>query len=152
MPRFNSTTQKYDQFGRKIPKGRDGIKTFMQQYPDTMIFDSKSEYLLYEKFKQMEQENLIHNLKCKQKFDLVPKTKWWNNIKQKFDIVRELSYICDFTFTRDNKEVVVDCKGWALRLDKKTNTQKYKAYYDEIYKIKKKLFLHKYPQYIFEEM
>jgi Protein of unknown function (DUF1064) len=152
MPRFKHTTQKFDQHGNKIPKGLNGLKTFTKENPEAIIFDSKSEYELYLKFKEMEEKGEISNLQCKQKFDLVPKRKWWNNVKERWDIIREITYETDFTFERDGQAVVVDCKGWKLKVDKKTGKEKHQVYYDEIYKIKKKLFLWKYPDFIFEEM
>jgi Protein of unknown function (DUF1064) len=152
MPRFNHTTQKFDQTGQKVLKGRNGLKEHTTNFPDLIIFDSKSEYELYCKFLEMQDQGQISQLECKKAFPLVPKTRWWNNVKSRTDIVRELTYISDFCFVREGKKVCVDCKGWKLRVDKKSGKEKFMVYYDDIYKIKKKLFLWLYPDYIFEEM
>jgi|GEM_PF-3561329 len=151
MPRFKHTTQKYDERGVKVPKGRDGIKNHNADNPDTMIFDSKSEYELYLELSEQQKQGLISELEYKKVFPIVPKTKWWNNMKERWDVIRELTYITDFVFLRDGKMICMDCKGWKSVTDKATGKVKMQAYYDEIYKIKKKLFLWKYPEYIFEE-
>lgn len=151
MPRFNHTTQKIDQEGRKVPKGRSGLKDHMTSYPESQIFDSKSEYELYLRFHQDELDGKITKLECKKAFELVPKKTWWNNVKKRKDVVRELTYIADFVFERDGQKICVDCKGWKLKKDKETGKEKWQVYYDEIYKIKKKLFLWLHPEYVFEE-
>jgi hypothetical protein len=151
MARFSHSTQKYDQNGNKIPKGRNGLKQFTKDNPELIVLDSKSEYELYVEFIEKEKNGEIQNLVCKNPFPLIPKTTWWNNIKERKDIIRELTYISDFTFTRDGKEICVDCKGWKYRMEKKSGKEKWQVYYDDIYKLKKKLFLWLYPQYIFEE-
>lgn len=152
MPRFKHATQKYDENGNKIPKGRNGLKDYLICNQDCQVFDSKSEYDIYHLFKDMEKQGLIQNLECKKVFPLIPKTIWYNNVKEKKEAVRELVYISDFCFERDGQKVVVDCKGWKLKPDKKTGRPKYQVYYDDIYKIKKKLFLWLYQDYLFEEM
>ena len=75
-----------------------------------------------------------------------------NAIKNKLEIVRKVDYIADFTYTdKEGKTFVVDCKGWKQVKDKKTGKLKWKCYQDDIYKLKKKIFLHKYPDLIFQE-
>lgn len=157
MPRFTGTTQKYDSLGRKIPTGRNQLSAWKLANPDLLIFDSKSEYETYLILKDQEERKLIYNLKTQVYFPLVPATKWFNNVTQKNVTIRELGYRADFTFTRvlpewNKEEVVLDCKGWKLKRDKATGKETYSVYTDDIYQIKKKLFLHKYPQYVFEEM
>jgi hypothetical protein len=153
MPRFNSTTQKYDSNGNKVPKGLNGIKKHLEDNPDIMIFDSKAEYELYIKLNEMEKAGKIKNLTYKQKFTLVGANKWFNNVKEKQENIRELCYITDFVFERNGKKVVLDCKGWKLKKDKKTGKEKWSVYYDEIYKLKKKMFIEKYKdEYVFEEL
>lgn len=156
MPRFVRTTQKYDDQGRKVPKGKDGLKKHKDLYPESLIFDSKNEYLTYLQLKKLESENLIHNLQTQVSFELLPSQKWWNNLKQKWEILRKLDYVCDFLYERYDQfgrleKVCVDCKGWRQQKDKKTGKIKWSCYYDDIYKLKKKLFLQKYPEFIFEE-
>ena len=67
-----------------------------------------------------------------------------------------MGYRADFTFDRtlsngQIQQVVLDCKGWKLKRDKTTGKETYSVYTDDVYQIKKKIFLEKYPQYIFEE-
>lgn len=152
MPRFQNTTQKYDHNGNKVLKGLNGIKEHVKNNPGCTIFDSKSEYELFHKFSEAEQKGEIKNLECQKAFHLIDKRKWWNNVKERWDIIRELVYITDFVFEREGQRIAVDCKGWKLCKDKKTGKEKFSVYYDEIYKIKKKLFLNMYPEYVFEEM
>lgn len=157
MPRFTGTTQKYDSLGRKIPTGRNQLSAWKETNPGLLIFDSKSEYEAYLILKDLEEKKLIYNLKQQVYFPLVPATKWFNNVTQKNVTIRELGYRADFTFTRmlENlltQDVVLDCKGWKLKKDKKTGKETYGVYTDDIYQIKKKLFLHTYPQFLFEEM
>lgn len=152
MARFQKTTQKYDHSGTKVPKGLNGIKEHNKANPDCIIFDSKSEYELYHKLKEAEEKGEIQNLECQKTFHLIDKRKWWNNVKERWDIIRELVYITDFVFEREGQRIALDCKGWKKNIDKETGKVKFAVYYDEIYKIKKKLFLSLYPEYVFEEM
>jgi hypothetical protein len=151
MARFSHSTQKFDQHGVKIPKGKNGLKEFTTNNPDSIIFDSKSEYELYLKLTEMEASGEIKELRIKVSYPLVPKTTWWNNVKERKDVVRELTYICDFSFVRDGKSTVMDCKGWKYKMDKKSGKEKWQVYYDDMYKLKKKLFLWLYPDITFEE-
>lgn len=153
MARFQNSTQKYDQNGIKIPKGISGIKNYTLENPNVLIFDSKSEYEIYKLLTEQLETGLISALEIKKKFDLVPAIKWFNNIKGKFENIRGVSYITDFAFVRGNEKIIVDCKGWKFKMDKKSGKEKWQVYYDDIYKLKKKLFLNKYgTEYTFEEM
>lgn len=153
MARFNYSAQKFDENGNKIPKGAGMLKKYRADNPNLMIFDSKSEYELYIKLKEDERRGLIRNLRYKEKFLLVDKCTWYNNIKQKNENIRELYYITDFVFEREGKKVVVDCKGWRQVKDKKTGKLKWTVYYDELYKLKKKILLSRYGMdFVFEEM
>ena len=157
MARFTSTTTKYDQFGRKLPKGVQGIMAHKEEFGDILIFDSKSEYETYLYLLELLEKKEIFNLVPKVKFELVTGTRWWNNIKEKFEIIRSMDYIADFVFERNGptglpEKVCLDCKGWRQKKDKKTGKTSWDCYYDDIYKIKKKIFLSKFPEYIFEEI
>ncbi len=156
MPRFTSTTTKFDQFGRKVPKGIQGLTAHREEFGDCVIFDSKSEYETYLYLTDLEKAKEIQNLKLKVKFELVLGTRWWNNVKEKSEIIRSMDYIADFVFERSGptgmvEKICLDCKGWRQKKDKKTGKVSWDCYYDDIYKIKKKIFLSKYTEYIFEE-
>lgn len=151
MPNFKHSVQKYDEKGRPIPKGKGGKDKHINKYGDVIIFDSKAEYQTYLRLKEAENKGIISNLKLQVSFELLPNQNWFNNVKDKKEIIRKLIYIGDFTFERDGKQICLDCKGWRFTKDKKNGKEKWKCYYDDIYKIKKKLFLSKYPEYIFEE-
>ena len=156
MPRFTGSTQKYDSLGRKVPKGKDLFSKWKEQNHSLLIFDSKSEYATYLILKQQEQEVEIQNLQLQVYFPLVAGTKWFNNITKKTVTIREMGYRADFTFDRvlpngEIQQVVLDCKGWKLKKDKATGKETYSVYTDDIYQIKKKIFLEKYPQFTFEE-
>lgn len=152
MAGFKHSVAKYGENGVKVPpKKEGGITKFKKLYPNIQVFDSKSEYDTYLKLKQLEKEKKISNLKTQVPFLLIPATKWYNNIKGKWETVRKTEYICDFVFERNGQKVALDAKGWALRKNKKTGKVSWSAYTDDVYKLKKKLFLQLYPEYIFEE-
>lgn len=157
MPRFTGSTQKYDSLGRKVPIGKNLLTTWKEANLGLSIFDSKSEYQAYLTLRDQEAKGLIQNLQQQVYFPLIPATKWFNNITNKNITIREMGYRADFTFTRvlpdsTTQDVVLDCKGWKLKKDKTTGKETYSVYTDDIYQIKKKIFLNKYPQYLFEEM
>jgi hypothetical protein len=152
MAGFKHSVAKYGENGIKVPSKKEGgITKFRKLYPNIQVFDSKSEYDTYILLKQLQKQKKISNLKLQVPFLLIPGTKWYNNVKEKWEIVRKTEYICDFVFERDGQKVALDAKGWALRKDRKTGKTSWKAYTDDVYKIKKKLFLQLYPEYIFEE-
>ena len=93
-------------------------------------FDSKAEAKHYDELKLKEKAGLIHNLDLQPSFLLIDSI-YWNNKK-----LRKISYIADFIYTENNRKVVVDVKG----------------YRTDAYNIKKRLFLHKYPEYVFIEI
>jgi len=156
MARFTSSPNKFDQLGRKVPKGIQGLTAHREEFGDCVIFDSKSEYETYLYLTDLEQKNEISKLVSKVKFELVAGTRWWNNVKEKFEVIRSMDYIADFVFERSGptgmvEKICLDCKGWRQKKDKKTGKVSWDCYYDDIYKIKKKIFLNRYPEYIFEE-
>ena len=95
-------------------------------------FDSTAEAMRYRELLLMEQAGEIWNLKCQPHYLL----------QEDFDHdgkhERKIEYIADFTyFDRTLKcTVVEDCKGFAT----------------EVYKIKRKLFLKRYPNLKFIEV
>ena len=69
-----------------------------------------------------QKENIISDLRLQVKYELIPKYKIGNRT------VRAMNYIADFVYNENGKEVVEDSKG----------------YRTEVYKLKKKIFEHRY--------
>lgn len=100
---------------------------------DGITFDSRKEANRYALLKQQERFGLISNLKRQVSFELQP--GYTNNQGKK---IRPITYVADFVYNESGEKVVEDVKG-----SKKTLT--------DSYKIKRKLFEYKYPEYIFVE-
>ena len=96
------------------------------------IYDSKKEAKRAYELDMMQRAGLIHNLERQKSFELQP------SFKLNGKTIRAITYIADFVYTKNGQVIVEDVKG-----SKKTLT--------EVYRIKKKLFLYRYPQYIFIE-
>lgn len=93
-------------------------------------FDSKKESKDWLRLKSMADSGLIKNLRCQVPFELQPKYITRDGRK-----IRPITYIADFVYERDDTKYVQDSKG--MRTD--------------VYKIKRKMFEYKYPDYIFIE-
>ena len=93
-------------------------------------FDSKKESRDWFKLKSMEDSGLIKNLRCQVPFELQPKYTTRDGRK-----IRAITYVADFVYERDGTKYVQDSKG--MRTD--------------VYKMKRKMFEYKYPDYIFIE-
>ncbi len=91
---------------------------------DGITFDSKKEAARYGELKLLEKAGVIWKLELQPRFLLLP------GFRYEGKAIRKIEYIADFRYVdkETGQEVVEDVKG------AKT----------EIYKIKKKLFLHKY--------
>ena len=94
---------------------------------DGKKFDSKKEAERYQALKMLENANIISNLSRQVPFELIPKQK----------DERAVKYIADFTYieTATGKIIVEDVKG----------------YRTDVYKLKRKLFKWRYPEYEFLE-
>lgn len=94
---------------------------------DGKVFDSKKEAERYQVLKMLESANIISNLSRQVPFELVPKQK--NE--------RAVKYIADFMYveTATGKIIVEDVKGFKT----------------DAYKLKRKLFKYRYPEYVFIE-
>ena len=94
---------------------------------DGKKFDSKKEAERYKVLKMLENANIISNLSRQVPFELIPKQK----------DERAVKYIADFMYveTATGKIIVEDVKG----------------YRTDVYKIKRKLFKWRYPEYEFLE-
>lgn len=87
-------------------------------------FDSQGEYKRYLDLVLLEKAGKISNLRRQVKYELIPKV----------DKQREISWIADFVYDMDAKEVIEDFKGFRT----------------EVFKLKKKLFYWRYRVEILE--
>lgn len=94
---------------------------------DGIKFDSKKEAKRYQELKLLENANQIRNLSRQVPFELIPKQK----------DERAVRYIADFVYTdtMTEKVIVEDVKGFKT----------------DVYKLKRKLFKYRYPEYTFLE-
>lgn len=98
---------------------------------DGIVFDSKKEHARWLHLKALESMGLISDLQRQVSFELQPKFT-----SNKGEHIRAICYVADFVYTKDNKKIVEDVKGG-------TATQ------TDVFKLKRKLFLYKYPEYEF---
>lgn len=107
---------------------KNGIKPKQPKYKNQKIivneikFDSKKEAKRYQELLLTQKAGLITDLKRQVPYILVPA---FNLNKKRY---RNMSYIADFTYKQNGKEIVEDTKG----------------YRTEVYKIKKKLMAYIY--------
>ena len=106
----------------------NAVKTEM----DDAVFDSKKEATRYWQLVLLEREGKVKNLQRQVRFVL--QDSFINNEKQK---VRPIFYIADFCYERNGVKIVEDVKSDATRT--------------QVYKVKKKLFQYRYPEYKFVE-
>lgn len=103
-------------------------------------FSSKMEGKVYECLLNLEKNNIIKELSLQPKFVLLDSFKgmYYDSKKEKIidNKIREVTYISDFAFIYKNKKFVLEVKGMM----------------DQKYPIKRKLFLHKYPDILFLEI
>lgn len=83
--------------------------------PDGQVFDSVKEFHRWGCLRLLERAGKITDLQRQVSFELIPKQ----------DGERACSYVADFTYYKDGKLVVEDCKGFKT----------------DVYRIKKKLML-----------
>lgn len=94
------------------------------------VYDSKKEARRATVLKRWQDIGLITGLKEQVRFVL--QEGYTNNKGKK---IRPIEYVADFMYVQDGRQIVEDCKG--MRTD--------------VYKLKKKMFEYKYPQYDFIE-
>lgn len=105
---------------------------------DGIVFDSRKEASRYRELKLLEQAGSISDLKCQEKFILIPVQREPDivgvrgGIKKGKVIEKECSYLADFVYIRDGEVIVEDVKGYK-------NGSAY-----NIFKIKRKLMLYLY--------
>jgi hypothetical protein len=97
---------------------------------DGIRFDSKVESHRYQLLRHMENVGEIADLKCHPRFLLQEAFKYNGKIE------RAVYYEADFSFTDHENIFVEDVKGVKT----------------EVYKLKRKLFIKKYPNIIFKEI
>ena len=95
-----------------------------------VIYDSAKEARRSAVLKQQEQFGIITNLQRQVVFELQP--GYTNNQGKK---IRPITYKADFTYEQNGKKYVEDTKGFRTAE----------------YKLKKKIFEYKYPEYVFVE-
>lgn len=96
---------------------------------DGHTFDSSKECMRYLRLKADLQDKKIANLRLQPKFTLQ------EGFTHEGKSIRALTYVADFSYHKDGQFIVEDTKG----------------YRTEVYKIKRKLFLFKYPEIKFIE-
>ena len=88
---------------------------------DGMEFDSRKEASRYKELKLLEQCGKISNLRCQEKFILIPTQREPDivgvrgGIKKGKVIEKECAYIADFVYIQDGKTVVEDTKGFRTK-------------------------------------
>lgn len=129
------TAEEYRQMflGERKPVQKQSKYHAQKTEVDGIKFDSKKESRDWKNLCTMEASGLISNLRRQVSFELQP--KYTNN---KGEHIRAINYIADFVYDRDGKTYVVDSKSPITRTP--------------VYKLKKKLFEAKFPEYIFLEM
>lgn len=97
---------------------------------DGFEFDSKLEARHYSELKLLLKAKVISELTLQKVFLLQDKFKYNGKLE------RTITYVADFYYIKNGEEYVIDCKGFRT----------------DVYKIKRKMFLFKYPDVIFEEV
>lgn len=94
---------------------------------DGITFDSNKEAKRYTVLRSLQQDGYIEDLKLQVPFELIPKQ----------DGERAVKYIADFVYYDIEKQIhiVEDVKGFKT----------------DVYKLKRKLFKYRYPEYTFIE-
>ena len=129
------TAQEYREFmriGKPTVKESTGNKYHAQKTEVNGVkFDSKKESRDWLQLRMLETTGCISNLQRQVTFELQP--KFTNN---KGEHIRAINYVADFVYEREGKTYVQDSKGG-------------KATQTDVFKLKRKLFEYKYPEYIF---
>lgn len=105
---------------------------------DGITFDSRKEAARYRELKLLLEAGSISNLRCQEKFVLIPVQREPDiigvrgGVKKGKVIEKECSYLADFVYEEDGQTVVEDVKGYK-------NGSAYNTY-----KIKRKLMLYLY--------
>ena len=127
---YSMTAEEYRQMflGERKPVQKQSKYHAQKTEVDGIVFDSKKESKDYLQLKHLEDCGVIKNLRRQVSFELQP--KYTNN---KGEHIRAINYVADFVYEQDGKTVVRDTK-----CDK-----------TDVFKMKRKLFEYKYPEYEF---
>ena len=127
---YSMTAEEYRQMflGERKPVQKQSKYHAQKTEVDGIVFDSKKESKDYLQLKHLEDCGVIKNLRRQVSFELQP--KYTNN---KGEHIRAINYVADFVYEQDGKTVVRDTKG--VKTD--------------VFKLKRKLFEYKYPEYEF---
>lgn len=124
---YSMSAQQYRQMVNGTPGNKYGAK---KTTVGDRTYDSKKEARRAQTLKNMQDMGLISGLKEQQRFVL--QEGYVNNKGKK---IRPIEYVADFVYAQDGRKVVEDCKGMKT----------------DVYKIKKKIFEFKYPEFDFLE-
>lgn len=100
---------------------------------DEKVFDSRKEANRYLELKKQQEDGLISGLECQKQFVLQEGFR-----DNEGNWQRPITYVCDFFYQEGEDWVVEDVKS---KMTKQL----------PVYRLKKKLFLRKYPEYKFRE-
>lgn len=141
---LNNSNSKGRELGKKVRKSKKGIKgqaatkkPLKPKYKnkktivDGIKFDSKKEAERYKELVLMQEAGEIKGLLLQPVYILQEKFIDNQGIKHK-----AITYKADFSYLKDIKEIVEDVKGFET----------------DVFKIKEKLFLKRYPELIFKKI
>lgn len=126
------TAQEFREFMR-CPKQQPKENKYHAQKTEVggITFDSKKESKDWQQLCLLEASGAISNLRRQVPFVL--QEAYTNNQGKK---IRPILYLADFVYEKDGKKYVQDSKGG-------------KATQTDVFKLKRKIFEYKYPEYIF---
>lgn len=138
---MNWTKEQYEEYMRNYNAKKKKKDTEVQlKYKnnkvevDGHVFDSKRESEIYLQFKILKQRGIITKMELQPRFLLQPSFRYEGKT------IRAIYYQADFRITySDGKEEVVDVKSYI--------TEK-----NPVYRLKRKMFLYKYPDLAFREI
>jgi hypothetical protein len=119
-------------FARRSKKNKYGVSPAECRTYNGIEFDSAAEMKRYCQLLLLQKAGQIKNLMLQPRFELQPAFK---SSFQK-NKIKSINYVADFLYEQDCKIVVEDVKGFRTKE----------------YSLKMKIFLYKYPQYIFREI
>ena len=110
--------------------GRYRVSNKADRTVDGTVFDSKAEARRYTELKLLEKVGSIYDLELQPEYELIPPFEYHGKKE------RGIKYRADFRYVHRGAVVVEDVKGHRT----------------EVYKIKRRLLLHRYPDMDFREV
>jgi hypothetical protein len=101
-----------------------------QRTVDGIVFDSKREAQRYGELKMLERVGSVTDIELQPEYELIPPFEYRGKRE------RAIKYRADFRYKLHGQEIVEDVKGHRT----------------EVYKIKRKMLLHRYPDIDFREV